>query len=85
MALLSKAPKLSIIISLLPSHINLDFPSGTDLRLFSTFEFGPIPLGYLTAAGPSYSYAVVSNFLVSSSSEGVQITIFGMHLKYAIS
>ena len=55
--------------------------TGPGGMFFSTLVFGPVPLGYLTDAGPLWLNAVVSMSLVSFSSAGVQISILGMHLK----
>ena len=76
-----RVPKFKITISELSSFIIFASPILKGLRSLSTLLLGPVPLGYLTEAGPLCKYAVVNNFLVSFSSEGVHITMFGIHLK----
>ena len=80
-ALSNKAPKFKKTTLDSLSFTTLALPISTASRSELTDAFGPVPLGYLTAAGPLCLKAVVKSNLVSFSSEGVIRIIFGIHLR----
>ena len=79
-AICNKEPKFKIARLFFSSLIVLLLPIGTSSDIAVTSTLGPVPRGYLTAAGPLCLRAVFKSKIVSFSSAGAAIIIFGTHL-----